>query len=343
MLRELGTTGLMVNPIGFGGIPIQRLSMEESDRVIEEAIASGINFFDSSRIYSDSEEKLGRIFCQYRDRVIIATKSFACERDMVLRDIETSLKKLKTDNIEIYQCHNISSIDILDKALGKGGAIEGLMKAKEEGLIGHIGITGHKPWIMVEALKRFDFETIQVPFNYIETSSLEELIPLAKEKEVGIIAMKPVAGGAIKNTDLNFRFILNCGIDVVIPGMDRIGQVKKNLSVLKDLSPLTKGEIKVLEEEKEILGETFCRRCEYCMPCPQGLNIPFLHLLGAYYFRYELKQWAWKRLTSLPKGYQNCIDCKECIEKCPYDLDMPNIFRDLNKRIREDYKTLKKE
>ena len=340
MLRELGTTGLRVNPVGFGGIPIQRLPLNHSDELIEKAITSGINFFDSSRIYSDSEEKFGRVLPRYRDQVIIATKSLGRERDSILKDIETSLKKFQTDYIELYQCHNVSSIEILNKVLGKNGALDGLIQARDQGMIGHIGITGHKPWIIMEALKNFEFETIQIPFNFIETSSLTELIPMAKKKKDGIIAMKPVAGGAFKNIVLNFRFILNSGIDVIIPGMDQLDQIEKNLAVLEDMSPLNDTEIGILEREKECLGETFCRRCEYCMPCPQGLNIPFLHLLGAYYFRYNLKNWAWERLNALPKGYQDCSGCNECIEKCPYSLHMPEIFQDLHIRITEDYKTV---
>lgn len=339
MLRELGTTGLKVNPVGFGGIPIQRLSREDSDCLIEKAITSGIHFFDSSRIYSDSEEKFGRIFSAYRDQVIVATKSYSREKDLILKDIETSLEKFQTDYIELYQCHNVSSIDILNKVLGKNGALEGLIQARDRGLIGHIGITGHKPWVIMEALNKFDFETIQIPFNFIETASLEKLIPLAKRKKIGIIGMKPVAGGAFRNVILNFRFILHSGVDVIIPGMDHPDQIDENLGVLERLSPLEGDEIALLEKEKATLGDTFCRRCEYCMPCPQGLNIPFLHLLGAYYFRYDLKKWAWNRLNALPKGYQDCTGCNECIEKCPYNLNMPAIFQDLYARITEDYRT----
>jgi predicted aldo/keto reductase-like oxidoreductase len=343
MQRKLGSTKLLVNPIGFGGIPIQRLSIADSDKIIEKAIQSGINFFDSSRIYTDSEEKLGRILNQHRSKVIIATKSFARNRDLILRDIEVSLKKLKTDFIDLYQCHNVSSEDILKKCLDNNGAVEGLIRAKELGMIKSIGITGHKPWILKLAIERFDFDTIQIPVNYIETSALSELIPLANKKNIGVIAMKPVAGGALKQVALNLRFILTNGVDLAIPGMDEPHQVTDNLSVLQNLEPLNEAEVKLLEEEKERLGESFCRRCEYCMPCPEGLNISFLHLLGSYYFNYDLKEWAWERLQALQKTYSSCIKCGQCIQKCPYELNTPELFEKLDRRIREDYTSLKGE
>jgi len=341
MVRKLGKTGFEINPIGFGGIPIQRLSFEDSDRLLEEAVKNGVNFYDSSRVYTDSEEKMGRILSKFRDKVFIATKSYNREKQGILRDIEVSLKKFKTDYIDLYQLHNIGNYSQLNKALGKDGALEGLIQAKEEGYIKAIGITGHKPWIIKSALQQFEFDTIQIPCNIIEIKCFEDLVPFAKEQNTGIIAMKPVAGGALKNVVLNLRFILTNNIDVVIPGMDKVKQVKENLSVLENMKPLNEQEKNILNKEKEELGEEFCRRCEYCMPCPEGLNIPFLHLLGAYYFRYDLKEWAWERLNSLDKKYTDCTKCRECIEKCPYDLDMPYIFEKIHEKIMEDRKNRK--
>jgi len=337
MQVKLGRTGLKVNPVGFGGIPIQRLNSGESEHLIETALGQGINFYDTARVYTDSEEKMGRVFGRFPERPVIATKSMARSRDQILRDIETSLKKLQVDHIHLYQCHNISSREVLEKTLGPRGAIRGMIQAREEGMIGHIGVTGHKPWVILEAIEKFPFETIQIPFNFIETAALERLIPRAREKKLGIIAMKPVAGGAFQNVLLNFRFILTSGIDVIIPGMDRIEQVEENRSVLDHLKPLDENETRILMREKEDLGETFCRRCEYCMPCPEGLNIPFLHLVGAYYFRYGLKEWAWKRLQGMEKGYQDCTRCGECVSRCPYDLDIPGIFQQLGEKIGRDY------
>jgi len=322
---ELGRTGMLVNRIGFGGIPIQRLSFEDSDRLLEKAFDSGINFFDSARGYTDSEEKMGRVFPKCRDKVYLASKTLNRTAEGAAADIETSLRNFKTDYIDLYQCHNIPSEADLGKILAPGGAVEALIRAKEAGKIRHIGITVHKPWIGVKALKYF--KSVQVPVNILESEALEALIPFAKEKKVGLIAMKPCAGGALNEVALNLRYILNSGMDVAIPGMDELDQVEKNLAVLKDLKPLTPDEMAKLNAEKDRLSDNFCRRCEYCMPCPNGLNISFLHVLKAYYYNYDLKDWVYQRLAALPKTFKDCTQCGECVKKCPYALDTPEIFK----------------
>jgi len=339
MSNTLGKTGLKVNPIGFGGIPIQRLSMEESDKVITAALEQGINFFDTSRVYTDSEEKLGRVFSRYqRDKIIMASKTFSRDGASAVADLETGLKLLKTDYIDIYQAHNISQVADLEKILAPGGVLEVLEKAKKEGKIRFIGLTGHKPPILMKGLEAFNFDTVQVPMNYIEQSCFEQVIPFAKEKGLGVIAMKPVAGGAFQpeHIPLVFRFTLNKGADVLIPGMDDVKQVAANLSVLQNLTPLTAQETALLEQVKAELGSEFCRRCEYCMPCPEGLPIAFLHILRAYYLRYNLKGWVMERLANMPKTFQDCTQCGQCIVKCPYDLDSPRIFKETLEIIRRE-------
>ena len=325
----LGKTGLMVNPIGFGGIPIQRLLPGESDKVVKKALDMGINFFDSSRVYTDSEEKLGRVFRQDpRDSFIIATKTLSRDGKSAAADLETGLNLMKTDYIDLYQCHNVANDQQLDQLLAPGGALEVLQAAQQQGKIRFIGLTGHKPPVLLKALKAFEFSTLQVPLNYIETSCLDELVPYAREKDLGIIAMKPVAGGAFKNVPRALRFCLTHGAHVVIPGMDAEYQVTENLSALENLNPLSESDLALLEEERKGLEDNFCRRCEYCMPCPEGLPISFLHILRAYYLRYNLQGWAMERVNNLEKAYNDCIECGECIKKCPYDLDTPRIFKE---------------
>jgi len=319
--------GLKVLKMGMGGIPLQRLDVKQSDRVLEKAVAAGINFYDSARIYTDSESKFGRVLPRHRQRVVIASKSFSRDAATVLADIESSLKQLRTDYIDIYQCHNIASEGDLEKIFAVDGAVAGLIRAKEQGKIRHIGLSGHKPRIVIMALERFAFETIQVPCNFMETESMQELIPMARQRQAGVIAMKPVGGGNIREINLNFRFIFNQGVDVAIPGMDSEKQVEENVAALTDLSPLTLEESARLQKEKDRLGDHFCRRCEYCIPCPQGLPISFLHVLKNYYFLYDLKDWVWERIGALGKTYKDCAACGQCVQKCPYHLNMPEIFR----------------
>lgn len=338
MKKKLGRTGIRVCPVGFGGIPIQRLSVKETDSLISHAVDMGMEFFDTARIYADSEEKMGRILSKYRNRVKIATKTYARTGVETLKDLETSLRMLKTDHIDLYLCHNLRNEKDIDDICKPGSTLDVIQSAVKKGKIRHAGFSTHKPWVAEQAISQFDFEVVEIPFNYIETSAQDSLIPLLKKKEIGTIAMKPMAGGAFKNTSLNLRFILTSGIDVAIPGMDFPDQIEQNLSVLSPLTPLNGEEIQKLESEKQELGDSFCRRCEYCMPCPQELPISFLHLIKAYYFRYNLKDWAWDRLGSLPKSFQDCIACGECISKCPYDLNTPEIFKDTWEKILEDRK-----
>jgi hypothetical protein len=332
----LFTGGMKVLRMGMGGIPIQRLEAKEADRVLEKAVDSGINFFDTARGYTDSESKLGRVLPRYRDRVLIAGKSFSRGAAEILRDIESSLRDLRTDHVDVYQCHNVASEADLEKVLAPDGAVSGLLKAKEQGKIGHIGISGHKPRILIKTLAQFAFETIQVPCNFMETEAMQELIPMARRMHVGVIAMKPVGGGNIRETALNFRFIFHQGVDVAIPGMDSENQIAANVAALENLAPLNADETARLQAEKDRLGDRFCRRCEYCMPCPQGLPISFLHVLRNYYFLYDLKDWARERLAGLARTYKDCVACGECIKKCPYHLDMPTLFRETWEKMQAD-------
>ena len=322
--------------MGMGGIPIQRLGADESDRVLEKALDAGIGFFDTARGYTDSESKFGRVLPRYRDRVLIASKSFSRGAAEIMLDIETSLRLLRTDYIDIYQCHNVAGEADLEKILAADGALAGMVRAQQQGKIRHIGISGHKPHIVAMALARFAFATIQVPANFMETEAMRDLIPAARRQGVGVIAMKPVGGGNIREVALNFRFIFNQGIDVAIPGMDSEAQVVENVAALADLSPLDDAETARLQKEKERLGDRFCRRCEYCMPCPQGLPISFLHVLRNYYFLYDLKDWALERMSGLAKTYKDCVACGECVAKCPYHLDMPGIFDTTWKKMQAD-------
>ncbi len=333
----LGKTGIRVLPVGLGGIPIQRLDLEESDRLLTAALDLGVNFFDSARAYTDSEMKMGRVLAGKRKQVCIASKSMAREGRAMAADIESSLRALATDYLDIYQCHNLSSEADLQAVQAPGGALETLEKKRQAGLIRFIGLTGHKPGLLLKALDIFPFATVQVPINYLETLALDELIPAARQAGIGVIAMKPLAGGAVQERVLNLRFTLAAGADLVIPGVDSPAQIRENLTCLETPGPLNEEEIAGLEREKAVLGTGFCRRCEYCQPCPAGLPIAFLHVLRGYYFRYNLQEWVLERLGSIPKSYSDCLECGACREKCPYDLDSPAIFRETREKIAADH------
>ncbi|HHW40217.1 MAG TPA: 4Fe-4S dicluster domain-containing protein [Syntrophomonadaceae bacterium] len=331
--RTLGRTGLKVSEIGFGGIPIQRISLEEAVAVINRALDLGINFFDTARGYTDSEEKLGVALRKRRDGAFIATKSMARTKEEMAADIKKSLETMGLDYIDLYQMHNVKDRESLQRVLGKDGALAALKEAKENGLIRHIGVTGHIKSFLIELMKTGEVETVQLPFNPVETNDVREVLEMAGKTNTGVIVMKPLAGGAFKNASLSLRYILEHPVSVVIPGMDSVQQVEENAAVGSSPLQLSAEERSALEEEVARLGTTFCRRCEYCQPCPQGIDIPMVFLLDGYYQRYDLKGWARQRYEGMKVKPDACQECGECEEKCPYSLPIRRMLREAAGRL----------
>jgi len=318
--NDLGKTGLKVSRVGFGGIPVQRNSPEEAAGIIGRALELGVNFIDSARAYTDSETKIGRAIRGKRDKVILATKSMARTEADMRQEIETSLREFGTDYIDLYQCHNVRDNESLDKIVGPGGAYTALEEARRAGKIGHIGITSHRTPILVEAMRTAMFETVQFPFNFMEREPEKEFLGLAQENGLGIIIMKPLAGGAIRHVAPALKFILGFNISTVIPGMDSLEQVDANVAAAAAGAVLSPGEMALLEEEAGQLGQTFCRRCEYCMPCPAGVQIPIIFICDGYYERYGLPDWAKDKYRDMSVHADACQDCAQCEERCPYGL-----------------------
>jgi predicted aldo/keto reductase-like oxidoreductase len=311
-MRVLGKTGLEINDIGFGGIPIQRIDGTEVISIIDEMESRGLNFIDTARGYTVSEEYLGNSLIGRRDKFIIATKSMSRDYEGMKRDIDISLTLLKTDYIDLYQCHNVNEKDDIT------GALKALKEAKEIGKIGHIGVTSHSYDYLMSIIEDTEFETIMFPYNIIETKA-ESLFEKAKQNNIGVIVMKPLAGGAIDNGQIALKFILNNpNISVVIPGMGTIEEVQINSRAIA--GQFTAEEINYIEKLRDELNGDFCRRCQYCLPCSVGIDIPSSFLIEGYYTRYNLKDWAKQRYNSMKVKPNACIECGICETKCPYDL-----------------------
>lgn len=327
-MRKLGSTNIELNRVGFGGIPIQRITQEDTNLVINELINQGINFIDSARGYTVSEEYIGNAIEGKRDKFILATKSMSRSYDDMIRDVNISLNNFKTEYIDLYQLHNLKP-DEYDGIFDDDMAYEALLKCKEEGKIKHIGITSHSIDTIKKAVNSGNFDTIQFPYNIVEDQA-DEIFKEANKNGIGIIVMKPLAGGAIDNAKLAIKYILSKDyIDVVIPGMDSVDQVIENTSVLNNLN-ITDEENLEIKDIIEKLGNRFCRRCEYCMPCPVGINIPMNFLLEGYYSRYNLKEWSKDRYKSLDVNASNCIECGKCESKCPYELPIREMLKDVS-------------
>jgi predicted aldo/keto reductase-like oxidoreductase len=318
--RVLGRTGMAVTAISFGGLPIQRCTMDEAGPVLNAALDAGINFVDTARAYTDSEAKIGQHIASRRKEYYLATKSMARDKAGMAKDIDISLATMKTDYIDLYQIHNIKARQDLDSVLAPGGALEALKEAQKAGKIRFIGVTGHNMDLLVEAIKTDEFSTVQVPFNCVEQKALDELFPLAKRMNIGRIVMKPLGGGQIQNVDLALRFVLEHDITTAIPGMDEVRHVEQNLAALKAYRPLTQAERDELQREVELIGPNFCRRCGYCMPCAAGIDIPTMFIFHLQYTRYNMKTAIPGRYAALSAKASDCIECGICETRCPYDL-----------------------
>lgn len=322
----LGKTGLKVSRVGFGGIPIQKVDAEGAKKLMQAVVNSGINFIDTARAYTVSEELIGNSLVGMRDKFIIATKSMARTADAMRKDIETSLNNLKTDYIDIYQIHNVT-MEQLAVVCGEGGALEALNEAKELGRIGHIGLTAHSLEVFEYATTLDWVETLMFPYNVVETQG-EEIIKKCREKNIGFICMKPLAGGALENARLAMRFIsANKNVDIVIPGMCCEDEVIMNVSAVCDSSPLSVNELDEIEKTRKELGTNFCRRCNYCQPCAAGINISGVFLFGGYLERYGLEDWARARYATLPNKASACIGCGACESRCPYNLPIREMLK----------------
>lgn len=332
--RILGKTGLRVSRIGFGGIPIQRIDAEGTRALMQALVEKGVNYIDTARGYTVSEEYLGYGLEGIRDKFVLATKSMSRDKASMARDIAISLANLRTDYIDLYQLHN-PKLEELDVIFSENGAIQALRQAKAEGKIGHIGITAHSAAVFEKALEYDEIETVMFPYNIVESQG-EKLIARCREKNVGFICMKPLAGGAIEDGRLALRYILaNDNVTVAIPGMAEVKELEQNLAAAEDTSPLTEEEKAAFEKVRAELGQNFCRRCNYCAPCAAGINIPSVFLFQGYLRRYGLAGWARERYATLPVKASACVQCGACETRCPYQLPIRQMMAEAAKDFGE--------
>ena len=316
---RLGRTGLEVSRVGMGGIPIQRPPFDEAVKVINRALDLGVNFIDTSLAYGDSEERIGEAITGRRDEVILATKG------RELKHIDTSLKRLNTNYIDLWQFHNISSLELLEQVLGPGGGMEDAKEALRAGKIGHIGFSSHNLEVAKKAVTSGQFETVQFPFNFISNEAVDELLPLARKNDVGFIGMKPFAGGNIRDANLAIKYVLQFENIVPDPGIEKVEEIEEIIGIVNGSWELTRDEHRRIEEIHDELGTRFCRQCLYCMPCPQGVNIWMLMITQGMFRLWPLDNFFEWMKEPVESG-SNCIQCGECEQKCPYHLPIREII-----------------
>ena len=333
--RTLGKTNLKISAVGLGGIPIQRTDVEGTVKVIDACVETGINFIDTARGYTVSEEYLGIALEGRREQFILATKTMVRDYAGMKQEIETSLRALRTDYIDLYQIHNIGSEAELVKVFSEGGAYQALLEAKQAGKIGHIGATAHKLEIFEQLVTEYadKIETIMFPFNIVETQG-REIMKRCSQENIGFIAMKPMAGGNLEDTALAMKYILaNPDCTIAIPGMGNAEEVLQNAAAA-EAGKLTREELEKCEKIRKELGTTFCRRCGYCAPCPVGINIANNFVFVTYLRNYGLSDWAKDRYNSMPSKAEDCVKCGLCETRCPYNLPI----RDMLEKVARDMK-----
>ncbi len=327
----LGSTGITVPQNAFGALPIQRVSTEMAVKLLRRAYEGGMRFFDTARAYSDSEVKVGEAFDGMREKVFIATKTGAKTPEEVRSQLETSLKNLRTDYIDIYQFH------CADQCYRPGdgtGMYECMEELKKEGKIRHIGITAHKLYIAEEAIESGLYETLQYPFSYLSSEKELALVKKCKEANMGFIAMKGLAGGLINRSEAAMAFMTQ--FDNVLPiwGIQKEKELEEWLAFMEETPAMTEELRTYIEkEQKELTGE-FCRGCGYCMPCPAGIMINQCARMSLMLRRAPSKAWLTPQMQAEMKKIEGCLHCNQCMSKCPYELNTPELLQ----KNYEDYK-----
>jgi len=321
----LGTTGITVNKNGFGALPIQRISDEESTLLLRKAYDNGIKFFDTARMYSNSESKISLALGDVRNNIYIATKTSAVEVDLFCEHLETSLNNLNTGYIDIYQFHNPP---FCPKPGDESGIYDTMLEAKSKGKIRHIGITCHRLDIALEAAKSGLYETIQYPVSYLSTPEELELVKLCKEKNIGVLAMKSLSGGLITDSAAAYAFLSQYKNVLPIWGIQRESELDEFLAYQKAPPALDERVKQVIERDKKELSGEFCRGCGYCMPCPAEIIIPISARMSLFMKRAPESFYMMDEWKESMKRIDNCTNCGHCKQNCPYNLDTPKLLRD---------------
>ena len=329
---RLGKTEIVVNRNGFGALPIQRRNMEDAVKILRRAYDNGIDFFDTARAYTDSEEKMGNALSDVRDKIYIASKTLALDPEKMREDLETTLDNLKTDYLDLYQFHNPPHCP---KPGDGTGLYEEVLKAKEEGKIRHIGITNHRLEVAKEAIESGLYETMQFPFSYLADEKDLEIVKMCEAHDMGFICMKSLAGGLINRSDAAYAYLAQYDNALPIWGIQHEYELDEFLA-FQDDPPAMNEEIEAFieKERKELTGD-FCRSWGYCMPCPKDIKILQCNRMSLLLRRMPTEVWLSEEWQKEMAKIEDCIECRQCVSKCPYGLDIPNTL----KENLEDYKS----
>jgi predicted aldo/keto reductase-like oxidoreductase len=333
---RLGKTNMLVSRLGFGGIPIQRLNEDEAVAVVKRCLDLGITFLDTANAYTTSEERIGKAIAGRREGLVLATKSTSRKREGVEKHLNLSLVRLNVKYIDLYQLHSVSDMASLDMVLAPDGPMAVVEKARDAGLVKHIGITSHQIDVAKEAVTSGRFETIMFPFNFVTSEAADELLPLAREHDVGFIVMKPLSGGMIDNPKIAFKYLFQFSDIVAIPGIEKAHEIEEIVKILEGPKTITAAELEEMQKLKQELGTRFCHRCDYCQPCSEDIAISTVMMYPSLVRRLppeHLFSGFWGQIV---EKADTCTDCGECEERCPYHLPIRDLLAEYVKQYRKE-------
>jgi predicted aldo/keto reductase-like oxidoreductase len=325
----LGKTGMMVTPLGFGGIPIQRLSTAEAVKVVRRCLDLGINYLDTANGYTTSEERIGKAVKGRRQEVYIATKTFPGTPEIIEANLDLSLKRLATDYIDLYQFHGVNNTETVKRILDpENGLMKVFQKAKKAGKIRHIGITSHQMDVAKALVKTGRFETLMFPFNFITSEPEIELLPECRKRNIGFIVMKPLAGGMLNDATIAFKYLLQFKDIVAIPGIEKVEEIEEIARIYQTSPRLTATDRKKMQRMRDELGTRFCRRCDYCQPCQQGIPISMVMTFPTFVKRLPPDWYLRGFITEGMEKAATCVECGECEARCPYGLPIREMLKE---------------
>ncbi len=329
---RLGRTNLEVARSGFGALPLQRISQEKAVVLLRKAYERGINFFDTARRYRDSEEKIGSALAAVRPKIILATKTTARDGRTLMADLETSLQELRTDYIDVYQLHDPKQ-SFTDPVMS--GLCEALIRAKEKGMIRYFGFTSHKLTMAVQAVQSGFFDTVQFPLSSLSSSTDLGLIEICRQEDVGLLAMKPLAGGLLTSAASAFAFLRQFRNVVPLWGIQEEWELDEFVSLEANPPALDEELRRIMEQDRVELAGSFCRGCGYCLPCPVDIPIPTAARLSLFLKKTKPDRWLSDGWKVQMERISQCLECGQCQAQCPYDLDTPQLLQEMLKVYRD--------
>ncbi len=323
---RLGRTNLTVTRLGWGGIPIQRVSESEAITVIRAVIDMGVDLLDTARSYTNSEHRIGLALQTVKKPVILSSKS-PIRTEKIYEDVHKSLKEMKVKKIDIYHVHAVSSFEDYEKVIETEGAYKGLKRARDEDLIGSIGISSHNLNVLEKILEDGYFDVIMVCYSFLEPEAAKKIFPLAKANDIGVMTMKPFSGGVIEESGPALRFVLSTPDIVPIPGSETLSKAEENWEIFTKGHSLTQKDQERIEALRKEFDQTFCRRCDYCQPCSEKISIQHVLGLKSIMKRFGPRTQELDWFMSLIERARNCSECGDCLSRCPYQLPIPELIK----------------